>query len=114
MKTLDQLGLSPNDAAAIKAAREMLLARFPVERVILFGSKARGTEDAESDIDLLVLTSREITWREREAVVGALYDIQLRYDVLLSPLVVPTTEWEAGLYSGLPLHREIERDGIAA
>ncbi|MSQ63593.1 MAG: hypothetical protein EXR33_07130 [Betaproteobacteria bacterium] len=63
MRTLDQLGLSPNDTAAI---------------------------------------------------VGALYDIQLRYDVLLSPLVVPTTEWEAGLYSVLPLHREIERDGIAA
>lgn len=114
MRTLDQLGLSPNDTAAIKAARQILLTRFPVERVILFGSKARGTEDAESDIDLLVLTSREITWQEREAVVGALYDIQLRYDVLLSPLVVPTTEWEAGLYSVLPLHREIERDGIAA
>ena len=114
MKTLDQLGLSPNDGAAIKAAGQVLLTRFPVERVILFGSKARGTDDAESDIDLLVLTSRELTWREREEVVDALYDIQLRYDVLLSPLVVPTAEWEVGLYSVLPLHHEIERDGIAA
>jgi predicted nucleotidyltransferase len=114
MRTLDQLGLSPNDEAAIKAARQVLLTQFPVERVILFGSKARGTDDAESDIDLLVLTSRELTWREREAVIGALYDIQLRYDVLLSPLVVPTTEWETGLYSVLPLHREIEGEGIPA
>jgi predicted nucleotidyltransferase len=114
MKTMDQLGLSPDDEAAIKAARLVLLAQFPVERLILFGSKARGTDDVESDIDLLVLTSRELTWQEREAIVGALYDIQLRYDVLLSPLVVPTTEWETGLYSVLPLHREIEREGIAA
>ena len=114
MRTLDQIGLSPNDAAAIKAARQVLLTQFPVERVILFGSKARGTDDAESDIDLLVLTSRELAWQERNAVVGALYDIQLRYDVLLSPLVVPTKEWEAGLYSVLPLHHEIERDGVAA
>ena len=66
LRTLDQLGLSPNDEAGIKAARQVLLTQFPVERVILFGSKARGTDDAESDIDLLVLTSRELTWRERE------------------------------------------------
>ena len=114
MRTLERLRLSRNDETAIKAARQVLFTGFPVERVILFGSKARGTGDAESDIDLLVLTSRELTWREREAVVGALYEIQLRYDVLLSPLVVHTAEWEAGMYSVLPLHREIERDGIAA
>jgi predicted nucleotidyltransferase len=114
MTSLDQVALSPNDEAAIKEAKQVLLAGFPVERVILFGSKARGTANAESDIDLLVLTSRPIGWREREAIVDALYDIQLRHDVLLSTLVVHAKEWEQGLYSVLPLHREIERDGIAA
>jgi predicted nucleotidyltransferase len=97
MRTLDQLSLSPNDEAAIKTARRLLFARFPVERVILFGSKARGIDDAESDIDLLVLTSRELTWIEREAVVDAPYDLQLRYHVLLSSLVVPASEWKTGL-----------------
>jgi predicted nucleotidyltransferase len=114
MTTLDQLGLSPADDAAIKDARQILFSAFPVERVVLFGSKARGADDAESDIDLLVVTSRDLAWREREAVIDALYDIQLRHDVLLSPLVVSAQEWEQGLLSVLPLHREIERDGIAA
>ena len=114
MRTLDELGLSPNDEAAIKEARQLLFTQFPVERVVLFGSKSRGTDDDESDIDLLVLTSRELGWRERGAIVDALYDIQLRHDVVLSPLVVPTVEWEQGLFSVQPLHREIERDGIAA
>lgn len=114
MTTLDQLGLSVADRAAIAEARQVLFAGFPVERVVLFGSKARRTDDAESDIDLLVLTSRELGWRERQAIIDALYGIQLRHDVLLSPLVVPTKDWEQGLYAILPLHREIDRDGIAA
>ena len=58
-------------AALIDEAARRIARAAPGARVILFGSKARGTDDAESDIDLLVLTSRELTWREREAVVGA-------------------------------------------
>lgn len=114
MPTLDQISLAPNDRAAISAAARTLRERFPVEQVILFGSKVRGTDDPESDIDLLVLTSRELTWKERAALIDALYEIQLAQDVLLSPLVVSRRDWEAGMFSVLPLHKEIEREGVAA
>ncbi len=60
----------------------MLKRDLPVTRVILFGSKARGV-----DIDLLLLTSRPIDWREREAIIDALFDIEMVYDVqIYAPL----------------------------
>lgn len=114
MKTLTHISLKSNDRKAIEAAKNLLVQKYPVELIILYGSKARGTDDAESDIDLLVLTTRELTWRERNAVTDTLYDIQLTHGVVISTLVVPTREWSEGRYSVLPIHDEIERYGVAA
>lgn len=114
MKTLDHVKLKVNDRQAIEAAIRLLKQKYPVDGVILYGSKARGTDDPESDIDLLVLTSRELAWRERSAITDALYDIQLQYGVVISTLVVSAREWSDGRYSVLPIHDEVEQYGIAA
>ena len=79
---------------------------------MLFGSKARGTDDPESDIDLLVLTSRELDRCERNALIDALFDIELENDVVISPIVLPLTEWEGGICRVLPIRDEIDRDGV--
>ncbi len=114
MKSIDQIQLAVNDRQAIGEATNLLLAQFPVEKIILYGSKATGTDDEESDIDLLVLTSRELSWSKRNAITDALFDIQLKYDVVISTLVVPNREWSEGIYAVLPIHKEVERYGVAA
>ncbi|MBI5446345.1 MAG: nucleotidyltransferase domain-containing protein [Deltaproteobacteria bacterium] len=114
MKTISDIHLHPKDRAAIAAAVRLLRERFPVQSVTLFGSKATGRDDAESDIDLLVLTSRKLTWRERDAVTDALFDVELAHDVVISTLVLTAEEWEAGPYRVLPIRAEIERQGVAA
>lgn len=114
MKTLDEIALKLADRLAIEAAARTIRGQIPVAGLILFGSKADSRDDAESDIDLLVLTARKISWHERGALMDSLNPIQLEYDVVISPLVVPVKEWQEGLYSVLPLHDEIEDHGIAA
>ena len=90
----------------------MLRDRFPVELVVLFGSKARGDDDAESDVDLLVLTSRPLSRSERHAISDALFPLQLRHDTVLSPLIVSRDEWENGVVSVLPIHDEVLEQGV--
>ncbi len=85
-----------------------------MDGVILFGSKARGDDDSESDVDLLVLTSRALSRAERHAVIDELFPLQLRHDVVLSVLILPTQEWNAGVVSVLPIHDEIVDHGVAA
>jgi predicted nucleotidyltransferase len=114
MKTLADISLSENERRAIEEAGRLLRGAFHVEQVVLFGSKARGGDDEESDIDLLVLTSRELHWREADAITLALYDLELAYDVVFSVLIVASDEWTAGVYRVLPIHDEITRDGVAA
>lgn len=112
MRSLEEARLSAGERAALEAAARALRARFPVDQLLLFGSKARGAGDEDSDLDLLVVTSRTLDWRERGAIVDALFDIELAHDALLSPLIVSRADWQDGPYTALALHAEVTRDGI--
>lgn len=114
MKSLADLKLGSHEKLAIEEASSLLKEKFSAAGVVLFGSKARGDDDEESDIDLLVLTPRPVSWEERKAINDALYDIQLTHDVLLSTLIVTVKEWRQGPFSVLPIHQEISERGVNA
>jgi predicted nucleotidyltransferase len=114
MRTLGDVELGAGDRAAIVAAAKVLRERFPVDSIYLFGSKATGRDDPESDIDLLVLTSRPLGLRERDAVTDILFDIVMHFEVVICTLVVDLDAWQHGAYQVLAIHDEIERDGVAA
>jgi len=114
MKTIDDLPLKDNEKKAIEEATRMLKEKFPVKDVILFGSKALGDDNKESDIDLMLLTTRPIHWRERQAMVHSLFDIGLEHDVIFSILVHTTHDWNEGICTAFPIHQEISRDGVTA
>lgn len=112
MQTVRDLPLAPRDRRAIEEAAEVLRGRLPVEEVRLFGSKARGTDDADSDIDLLLLTSRPLSLKERGEMIDALFDLEMAHDVLFNVLTLPALEWTEGPYIVLPIHDEVDRDGV--
>lgn len=114
MRTIRSIPLKDKDRKAVEEVAALLRREFPVTDVILYGSKAKGTDDMESDIDLLALTSRELDWNERNAITDALFAVQLAHDVVISTLVVPVEEWRQGRISVLPIHDEIEEFGAAA
>ena len=114
MKTLADIQLAELDRQAIVAAGALLRRDHPVARILLFGSKATGRDTPESDIDLLVLTYRPLTWRERDAITDALFEVEMEYDVVISTLIVSAEEWEHGPYQVLAIRDEVERHGVAA
>lgn len=114
VKSINDISLSSNELDAIRQAVALLKKMFPVVGIRLFGSKARGDSGPESDIDLLVLTEKQLPWRERDHMTDSLYQIQMQHDVVISLLVVPLQEWTSGLVSALPIHDIIEEEGIAA
>jgi predicted nucleotidyltransferase len=114
MQTIADLPLKARDRQAIDAVVTLLHSQFPVEKVILYGSKVSGQDTDESDIDLLVLTQHPLPWQERNAITDALFDIELAYDVVISTLVVAQTDWLTGYYTLLPTHHEIAQQGVAA
>ena len=114
MKNLDDLKLSRNERKAIREASKMLKEQFPINEVILFGSKARGDSDAASDIDLFLVTKHAIHWRERQAIIHALFDLGMQHDVIFSILDTPEAGFRKGLFSTFPIYDEIMKEGVSA
>src|SRR3989338_2875636 len=110
MRTLHDIGLTSSDLQAIQEAARILKELFPVVEIRLFGSKASGKDDSQSDIDLLVLTRERLSWRERNFMTDSLYDTQKKFSVILSLLVVSSHDWSTGLISSLPIHDAIEEE----
>lgn len=111
--TLLDLNLSLDERAALEEVGAVLRQRYPVTDIILFGSKARGEGEPDSDLDLLILTLRPLEWAERKALLSDMYDVQMHFDVLLSPLLVAESEWTAGAYSVVPIFDEVQEHGVA-
>lgn len=96
---------------AISQLKTKLTADYPVARLVLFGSAVRGEMDEESDVDVLVLTSRPLTSVERNALYDEVFGINLHYDTNLSVLVTDLYNWEAGPLSVMPIRAEVEKEG---
>ena len=67
--------------------REMvrrIVERFDPEKIILFGSRARGDAGPDGDVDLLVVMEVEGSKREKAIEIGvALHDIRVFKDIIV-------------------------------
>jgi len=61
------------DKTALRVATDRLVKQFQPQRIILFGSEARGTADARSDVDLLVICSVPPERGARRALMLEMY-----------------------------------------
>jgi len=77
----------------------------------VFGSRARGEGDPESDLDiLLVIEQDDLPIRRR--IFDLAYEVFLATDVLISPLVVSRGGLVELRERGRHLIQDIERDGV--
>lgn len=69
----------------IDAMVRRIVRRFHPERIILFGSHARGLAGAESDVDLLVVMPVRGSKREKAIEIGtASRDIRVAADIIVT------------------------------
>jgi predicted nucleotidyltransferase len=80
--------------------------------VILYGSRARGQARQDSDYDLLVLVDGPATAELEENIRAQLYPIELDTGAVLTLLVYSRADWSSPRHAALPLHEQIERDGV--
>ena len=112
MRTLEQIKLADKDREALQEVSAVLRAKLPIDKIILFGSKARGDGREDSDADLLILTSRTLTSDEHDLMIHEILQNELQRSVMISPMIVPAIEWNEGVYIAMLLHSEVDRDGV--
>ena len=91
--------------------KKAVLAIEPDAEIILFGSEARGTASKHSDIDLLILINRELTYKEKDQLYEPLYRLELETGKIISPFILSKGEWKDQSRKSL-FYYEVEREGI--
>jgi uncharacterized protein len=105
-----QATLSVHLVARAKAIAERLKEQYGAQRVLLFGSVARGEAARHSDIDLLIVAPSDEPYHLRMLTVLRLVD-DLSRDLALSPIVLTPDELRKRLAIGDPFIGEIVRSG---
>lgn len=107
------MALTAKESSALKQFKtclEQVLGSRLIE-VKLFGSKARGDDKPDSDIDVLVVVSED-NWRICDEVYGIVTDILLEEDIVISPKVISTNQLEQLQKEDTFFSRNISKDAI--
>lgn len=112
MKNLNNLDLRVNERNALLELKKILFDNFTVSEILLFGSKARGDSDKESDIDVLVIINNGVNDSIREKIFSISFRIEIKYDVIFGIIVENKDYWNSSLAEAMPIHRDIHMEGV--
>jgi predicted nucleotidyltransferase len=84
----------------------------PDAGVILYGSRARGDAQEDSDYDLLVLVDQEQDMELEKAIVDRLVPLEVRTGDVLTVLLYSRSQWDSALYRVTPFHKNVSREGV--
>lgn len=92
--------------------RALLAKRVNVYKLILFGSRARGDAEANSDMDVLVVLDGTPTDKDFDYVSECAWEAGFEHGIVVVPVVYARHEWESSpeRYSLLAL--AVEREGV--
>ncbi len=126
--------LSDNERKALGELKEKINGKYPGTELILYGSKARGDFDEESDIDVLALIGGaigkemeeywvDISGKPTIRVIAPVdeiekeirrikFNVELKYDVIIGLDIESKEYWASGFSKVTPIHQNINKDGI--
>ncbi len=95
--------------AFLRATREAL--GHELREIRLYGSKVRGTDFPDSDIDVFVVVGKR-TPAIVDRITDLAFDANLAYDVYISPRVVGEATLSDPLWMATPFLKAVTREGI--
>jgi len=107
-------GLRPNEERTVRGVVEWARERFG-DRLVdirLFGSKARGDSDPESDIDLFMLLREELTREEKEELSRVKHDLDLENGTVTMAIIETAGRWCSPLVRATLFHKNVEQEGV--
>lgn len=84
----------------------------PTVTVVLYGSRARGDAQPDSDYDLVILSDAETSLKKEDLFRQQVYEIELETGAMLSVFLFSNKDWQSPLYKAMPFCRNVEKEGV--
>lgn len=96
----------------LERVKRTILEVEPGATVIVYGSRARGDADTESDWDFLVLLPARVDDVRADEIRHRLYEIEWESGEVLTSVIRSQTEWDSPRYRAIPFRQNVQREGI--
>ena len=103
---------SPKDRKLVKECAEAIWQLQPGAEIVFFGSRSRGRAQEDSDLDLLVLTERSLSFQDEMRLLDSVFPLEFESGVIICPLIEVQNRWYSEKYQAMPLARAIIKHGV--
>ncbi len=79
--------------------------------VIIYGSRARGNSEPDSDLDVCIIVEK-LNKKTRDKVFTIAWETSLREGIVITPLIFERKEWEDSPLLESPIYNNIQKEGI--
>ncbi len=100
------------ERAILDDFRRRVSERLALHQLILFGSRARGDADPDSDMDVLVVLEDPVESGADAYVSHCAWEAGFEHGVIVSPVVFSRSEWEEGPERDSLLALAVRKEGI--
>ncbi len=104
--------MGATEKAVLERLKLLISERLPLHQMVLFGSRARGDAEPDSDFDLLVVLDGPADRSARETVSDCAWEMGLEHGMVIVPIVVSRDEWERGPERYSLLAQAIRAEGL--
>ena len=96
----------------MKQVKEAILEIETNAEILLYGSRARGDSIEQSDWDFLILLDGKVDDKRIDKIRHRLYELEWEFGEVISSIIRNKEEWNSMPFKSMPIHHEIEREGI--
>lgn len=85
-----------------------------VSDVVIFGSRAKGTADKDSDYDVLIILDTDYNQKTKKLINGLCYDFDLNYNIFLDTQIISKSELKNSIRGKHPVFKTALKEGLHA
>ena len=102
----------PNEKKALDVLKTALTETYTLLDFKIYGSKAKGTDLPDSDLDVMIILEDHSATIESQ-IDDLIFDIKLKYDCFITAIYFSRKELEVGSLSESPIYKKIQQEGIS-
>jgi len=105
--------MDPKDYEVLRHLKHSLEGRVQLSKMILFGSRARGDAEPDSDMDVLVVLDGPVSKQSQRIVSDKAWEVGFEAGIVVVPIVVSRERWEKGPERASLLAMAVREEGVS-